>query len=200
MSNRRSVLIRLSVLFLVVFGVALVNGCGKNSPVAPGSEQTDVLEQKEPFGPSNVEQQWGRVFYWRFENAAYGYVDNGGGTMNFSGDGYDAQFQVPDNAVDYWVELWMEGQAYYTESGMVYVFEFGPDGLQFREDATLIIETKALKDYNDNGSIEGAELMYWDPDQQDWQFEEFDDDSDGDGYYEFKIGHFSRYGIGGRIL
>ena len=200
MSNRKSVVIKLSVLALVIFGVALINGCGKNSPLSPASTDDAVIDQKEPFGASNVEQKWGRVFYWKFDGAAFGYVDEGGGTIEFSGDGYDAQFIVPDNAVNYWEQLWMRGDAYYTQGGMVYVFDFGPDGLQFASDATLIIETKAIKDFDDDDRFEGAELMYWDPDVQIWHTEEFDDDADGDGYYEFKISHFSKYGIGGRSL
>ncbi|MBD3232336.1 MAG: hypothetical protein GF315_01285 [candidate division Zixibacteria bacterium] len=195
MSKRKGAIIRSIVYFFVVIGIVMISGCGKLSPVSSDNE-----EQKEPFGAQQVEDKWGRVFYWSFENAAYGWVDEGGGNMEFEGDGYEAEFIVPDNAVSHWEKLWMEGQAYYTESGMVYIFEFGPEGLQFSESATLLIEIEAIEDYDDDDEFVGAELSYYNPDKDEWETVEWDDDSDDDGYYEFEIDHFSRYGIGGRTM
>ncbi len=195
MSKRNGVVIRSIVYFFVVAGILMVNGCGKLSPVS-----NEEVDQKEPFGTQQIEEKWGRVFYWSFENAAVGYVDEGGGNMEFEGDGYEAEFTVPNSAVDNWEKLWMRGQAYYTESGMVYIFEFGPEGLQFNVPATLYIETEAIEDFDNDNNFYGAELNYWNPDKDDWETMEWDDDSDGDGYYEFEIDHFSRYGIGGRTM
>ncbi len=196
MFKRKSVIISSFVFIAVLVGIMLINGCGKVAPVGPDNDQTAL---KEPFGNEQVEQQWGRVFVMKVDHA----VDlitsaDHPVEIDIGAGGYNAELDVPPGATGGVVNITAQASAYLTASGMVYVFNFGPDGLEFNEPVKLTIEVDAIEDYDDSGVFNGAELRYWNPDTQEWEFQEADDDSDGDGKYEFNIDHFSRYGIGGR--
>jgi len=195
MNNRKRIVIRSMILLAVLMGVILINGCGKISPVAP--EQNDAT-LKQPFGAQQIEDKWGKVFSFSSYNAVVGWVDSGGGTMSFDGTGYEAEFDIPDGAVESWVKLYCQGSAYFTESGMIYVFEFKPDGLVFEKPATLRLEIEALQDFKEGDPYIGAELLYWNDSTGNWDYQKADGDTDGDGIVEFQIEHFSRYAVGGQ--
>ncbi len=195
MQNRKRLIFSSLILTALLFGVVMVNGCGKQAPVAPTITQD---AQQAPFGTEQIQSRWGRVYYFSFYDGVYGWVNDGGGSMEFDGSGYEAELIIPEGAVEDWTELTCQGSSYYTENGMVYTFDFGPNGLVFDVPVILRIEADAIEDYDENDQFDGAELVYWNPTTQQWEPQEFEDDSDGDGYYDFQINHFSRYAIGGR--
>ncbi len=194
MLRQNQLIARSAVLFVIVAAALILNGCGEVSPV---SNETEI--QKEPFGAEQVEQQWGRVFVMKVDHA----VDlitspDHPVEIDIGAGGYNAKLDVPNDATDGVVNITAQASAYLTASGMVYVFNFGPDGLEFNESAKLTIEVNAIEDYDDDGVFDGAELRYWNPSKEVWELYETDTDADGDGKYEFNVDHFSRYGIGGR--
>ncbi|MBD3232481.1 MAG: hypothetical protein GF315_02015 [candidate division Zixibacteria bacterium] len=196
MFKSKSVIISSFVFIAVLVGIMLINGCGKVAPVGPDNDQTAL---KEPFGNEQVEQQWGRVFVMKVDHA----VDlvtspDHPVEIDIGAGGYNAKLDVPNDATDGVVNITAQASAYLTASGMVYVFEFGPDGTQFDKSTTLSLDVEAIEDYDENDKFDGAELRYWNSDKQEWELYEVDADDDGNGKFEFNIDHFSRYGIGGR--
>ena len=67
------------------------------------------------------------------------------------------------------------------------VYDFGPDGLVFAEDCTLLLDTRLP---------EGTVLnLYWfNPDTGEWEVEQRGE-ADQKGIVKFQIHHFSKYAI-----
>ncbi|MBD3168579.1 MAG: hypothetical protein GF307_03780 [candidate division Zixibacteria bacterium] len=198
MSKRNKILIQGIVLIAIISAVLLINGCGKQSPLSPTSNNTDM---KQAFGPDNVETQWGRVFSMGSGGLAGISADpNSTDTLDTSVLGYESEFIVPAGAVDAQVQITCTPQNYFTQYGMVYVYDFGPDGLTFNQPAILTLDLDALEDYNPTDTdFNRVELRLYDEASRTWQLIEVDTDL-SDGVVEFEIDHFSRYGIGGRTL
>lgn len=209
MSNRKNAVLRTLVLASALFVAMIIGGCSQqNSPVSPENNSADL---KEPFSHDAVAQQWGRIYGINlFENGVTvvdpgkgdddGDDDDDGVEVEIDAGAYEAELNVPSNAVNSAVSITAASTAYMTASGMVYVLEFGPSGLVFNTPATLSIEFSAIEDFADDGEeLIGAEIRYWNPNTSEWELQEIDYDVD-DGTVDFTIEHFSRYGIGGRTL
>ncbi|MBD3170428.1 MAG: hypothetical protein GF307_13165 [candidate division Zixibacteria bacterium] len=200
MSKRTNLIAKIFIPLAIFAGIMLMQGCGKMSPVAPTT--TEQADLKDPFGDSQVESQWGRV-YSQANHPPKGMTPNGvsaADSMHFNVLGYETRFIVPGGATPNTGSITCSPSNFFTASGMVYIFDFGPDGLTFSASATLEIEMAALEDYNPNDKpFVGAEIYYFNPSTGAWELQEVDTDI-GDGKVEFNIDHFSRYGIGGRTL
>ncbi|MBD3168041.1 MAG: hypothetical protein GF307_01065 [candidate division Zixibacteria bacterium] len=203
MSNRKNAVLRTLVLASALFVAMIIGGCSQqNSPVSPENDSADL---KEPFSHDAVAQQWGRIYGINLFEEKVNLVepeDEGDSAVEVEIDAgaYEAELNVPSNAVDSAVSITAASTAYMTASGMVYVIEFGPSGLVFNTPATLSIEFSAIEDFaDDDEDLTGAEIRYWNPNTCEWELQEVDYDID-DGTVDFTIEHFSRYGIGGRTL
>jgi hypothetical protein len=200
MSNRKTIFLKLAALAVIILGILLINSCGKMSPTSPENSVSDQPDPALQFGNEDIESKWGKIFYISLYDAAFGVVDEGGGAMGFGGFDYYAEFQVPADAVDDWTMIYCQASSYSTQSGLVYVFNFGPDGTVFETPATLRIEMAAIDYFSPDGvKYNGAELNFWNPRTQQWELKGIDKDNDGDGIIEFEVNHFSRYAIGGRL-
>ncbi|MCP4632418.1 MAG: hypothetical protein GY855_05790 [candidate division Zixibacteria bacterium] len=146
MLNRKGPYVKLTIVVAVFVGIALINGCGNQSPVSPESTQTD---DKVPFGTQQIENKWGRVHYFSFFGGVDGYVDQGGGSMEFEGESYTAEFEIAPGTVNEWTEIHCSISSYETENGLVYVFDFGPDGLAFNPPAKLRMDVRPFESYFD---------------------------------------------------
>lgn len=197
MKNRNSLFIRMAALIAVLVGLCIINGCGTQSPVAPAEEENNDIIL---FGSQHIESKWGKIHHYNLYQPAKAMVDSAGLDVDLGDFDENASYNVPDDAVDGAVEISCSPTAYYTASGPVYVFQFGPKGIKFKKATTLSLKMRAFKKFKPrNGEFVGAELYYFDPDIQDWKLQEVDTDI-SDGEVDFEIYHFSRYAIGGRLL
>jgi hypothetical protein len=195
MSNKKRIAFGI-IMSVVLFAAMLIGGCGKNLPVAPGNQENDY-EQR--FNSQSIEETWGAVRYINPVPRKAELIDENGGIVYLDITGYASELEIPAEALNGSVQINCAAFVYNISSGRVYIYDFGPDGLQFGKSAILKLEMAALSDYcsNPKGYL-GAELWWYNPDGGEWVLREFDNDVDGDGIVEFKIDHFSRYGIGGR--
>ena len=112
---------------------------------------------------------------------------------------YKAKFEVPQKSLDNDVDITCTPSWYYTASGIVYVLDFGPEGLIFDPPATLEMKVKGFEDFNPTGKdYIGFELSWYDPENSGWELQKFEVKKDKENI-KFDIHHFSRYAISGRV-
>ena len=195
MFNRKSHALKGFILLAIIIGIVLVNGCGKLSPTGP---ENDQAIQKEAFGTQDIEAQWGKVFNLTFLITSEDIVQVDGDTVDICGLGYKSTFVVPDSALTTATNITCTPSRYVTASGAVYIYDFGPEGLKFNKSCDLGIEIAAMEKYNPNPAapFSSFKLFWWNAKTSSWELQQIDSDL-LDGTADFKIDHFSRYGISG---
>ncbi|MCP4632700.1 MAG: hypothetical protein GY855_07215 [candidate division Zixibacteria bacterium] len=201
MWRKLSLTFKLSILVIVVLAFAVIQGCSNLSPVAPEQDETTY---QDPFGTSTIEAQWGRVINYSGHPTVKVIEDPEEptelkpDTLDVDVLGYKAEYIIPPQSSTTTDDITCTPYNYYTAKGMVYIYNFGPDGKEFDVPTTLKLEIAALEDYNPKAKpFIGAELRLYNPQTRQWELQEIDNSIE-DGFVEFSIDHYSRYGIGGR--
>jgi hypothetical protein len=198
MKKSKSLILKAVIFSVIVVGVLLIASCGKMSPTSVDQSAQDQNGSPDYYGNQAVESKWGRIFYWNVVDKVYGMVDQGGGTMTFDNFDYDCSVTFPEGAVDGWISFTAELTGYNTWSGVIYMFQFGPEGTVFNIPVEIVMDAAALTDGDPDCELEGADLWYWDPVRRRWFLIDYDMNVD-DGLLSFQLEHFSRYAIGGRL-
>ncbi|PJA26142.1 MAG: hypothetical protein CO189_12365 [candidate division Zixibacteria bacterium CG_4_9_14_3_um_filter_46_8] len=195
MFNRKSHALRGFILLAIIIGIVLVNGCGKLSPTGP---QNDQAIQKEAFGIEDIEAQWGKTFKGGFLPNQNQQVGTNEDSILIDCFGYKSIFRLPAGSVRQPTLITIAPSRYLTASGAVYVFNFGPEGLNFNESTTLGLDISALEAYNPNPGVPfpSIKFYWWNTSTSTWDLQESDSDF-SDGNADFHIDHFSRYAISG---
>ncbi|MCP4632419.1 MAG: hypothetical protein GY855_05795 [candidate division Zixibacteria bacterium] len=195
MKNRQKGYTRSAFLVMFIIGIMIITGCGNQSPVSPVSDQAS---HQEPFDPSSIEGQWGRVLGFSMHDMEGGSAGLDGTAIDVSMLGYESKYVIPADAVGDPLDITCVPSNWLTSIGMIYIYDFGPDGTEFDVSTTLSLDMDALEDYNPNSkAFIGAELRLYNPNTGAWELQEIDT-TIIDGKVEFNIDHYSRYGIGGR--
>jgi hypothetical protein len=195
MKNRKALFIKLAIVLAVAVGISIINGCEGQLPVSPADNQNN---ETIFYGYQDLEQQWGKIVLIDGGTEYETVIDATGGSVDLGDYDSIASFTVPANALDSQVTITSTPSTYLASIGAVYVFEFGPDGLQFNTSAELEFEMSALELYNPNeADFIGADLYLYDVAAESWEIIDTDTDI-ADGEVDFDIDHFSRYAIGGR--
>lgn len=198
MKKSKSLILKAVIFSVIVVGVLLIASCGKMSPTSVDQPAQDQNDPPDYYGNQAVESKWGRIFYWTVVDKVYGMVDQGGGTMTFDDFDYDCSVTFPEGAVDGWISFTAELTGYNTWSGVIYMFQFGPEGTVFNVPVEIVMDAAALTDGDPDCELGGADLWYWDPVRRRWLLIDYDMNID-DGLLSFQLEHFSRYAIGGRL-
>ncbi|GEM_PF-1247656 len=203
MLNRKNFVLKASIFAIIVLAVILINGCGKLSPVAPDNGQGAL---SEPIGPppsaakgggnlSGTQQNGGAhsMHYNMFSKIFSSRADSANLGMD-----YAFEFIVPEGALSDTTTITCQPTRFLSADTLVYVLEFGPDGLAFNHSVKIEFDFSALQDLNPDPTnpYTSAKLYYWDESASQWELQDTDTDV-GDGIAELNIHHFSKYAIGG---
>lgn len=184
----------LLVALVISAPVMLFTGCS-NNPTAPVTESTSFWDQ--PYSAPDMAAFGGGVvggLVYEVElDASVVIPADSGGVVEFEANGYDASFSVPPDAIVYDTTITVEAKVENHRSGTMLILDFGPDGLQFKESATLEVDARSF-DWDGSSKV----AMYWlNPLTGRWVLQEVVD-VDSAGNVRFGIDHFSMYGIGGK--
>lgn len=183
--------------FLVAFAasVLLLSGCG-DSPVSPvtGDDSVGALLHVEQNHGALLEQDSNgpspkllgnliRNVFYALESLLIG---DDGGLLSLELGDKTATFLVPAGALDENALIVMKAVQAPTPMGEATVFDFGPDGLEFSNPATLSLETARAE-----GSV--LRLYWWNDSVGRWELQESCVVSNGGVH--FSVHHFSKYGI-----
>ena len=165
---------------IVLAALLTFNGCLNNAPMQPNLPQSADLSRLIGMGGSLESTQS------VLDEAVIDADD--GGVIDIERDAYLHQFEVPAGAIDEDTKITVE--SYKGKVGVkdAIIFDFGPDGLVFKEPANLKFEMAEL-----DARALSAKLHYFDPDLNRWVFQK--SSTVEDGVAEFSIYHFSKYAI-----
>ncbi len=166
---------------LVVLAALLVfNGCSNNAPTEPNLPQITDLDRLELGGgslePAEVELDEELI------------SADDGGIIEIEHCGYSHEFIVEAGAIDDDTRITIKTSKEEIRGEAVIVFEFGPDGLVFKEAAKLKFQMAEL-----NARAVSAHLYFFNPRLNRWTYESSSRISGG--FAEFEIHHFSKYAI-----
>ena len=194
--KRPNLLFNIIASVIVVFGVAIINGCSNPSQV---SHEADYIAT--PFDISEYPGSLGKFDYITTDSTVSDSIDSKGGSIELKLGDYSRdklKLLIPDGALDETKLISCAIESYDTERGRYYAFNFGPDGTVFNSVAKLQLGMEIFEDYNPRDlPYLGAEMFWWNSKDSCWEWEEIDYDV-GDKTVEFSISHFSRYAVGGR--
>ncbi len=186
----------------VVFLVAIVIGCSGDAPFAPVvDDQTSfkalnsALDEfgADPFELLGSADDLARRVWYLQTDADFADVGVDGGTIYLELGAVSSVFDVPpgavceDAAAGCFEHITAKAVFIMTPYGSVVFYNFGPDGLVFAEDCTLLLDTRLPE-----GAV--LHLFWFNPDTGAWEVEQRGE-ADKKGIVEFEINHFSKYAI-----
>ncbi|MCP4634516.1 MAG: hypothetical protein GY855_16430 [candidate division Zixibacteria bacterium] len=181
-----------AILAIIVIGIAIINGCGKQSPMSP---DYNAAEYSDPFASEGLGADWSKVY--SFGSGEADILDSGAdfkvpstGLSKKGGNDAGVSPEKINITCDIGYEM--------SPSGINYIFDFGPDGLSFNPPAALILHKLDFELFNPTG-VEYSEyvLNWYNPDTGEWELEKVVS-AGRSGKIIFPIHHFSRYSVGGR--
>ena len=168
----------------VVLTLFLVIGCSNKNPVQPLDPES--LELGKVFPVLGGGSGPGATIIEEFDSS---YINKSvGGTIEIDRTDYSHEFVVPANALEENTLITIRSINEGVLRREMIVFEFGPDGLEFRESARLAFEMAELSQIAST-----ARLYYYDPVLGVWNLQDTADVVDG--VVTFDIDHFSKYAI-----
>lgn len=166
----------------VVLTLLFVIGCSNNSPVRP-----DIPDPTES-GLSSL--SLGGVLtlnsFEEFDSALVSKTT--GGTIDIDRDIYHHEFFVDSNAIDETTLITVRSVNEMILGKEMILFEFGPDGLEFRKSAILSFDMTEL---SEEAAV--AKLYYYDPIKKKWAYQT--SVNVVNDIANFNIDHFSKYAI-----
>lgn len=162
--------------------VLAVAGCSGDSPLAPDTEQHPGL------GRTVMRSMEESVPEASVTEVSQTIVASEGGVIPIAKDDYEHTFTVVEDGVDEDVTIDIRAEEKLVNGKNSVVFEFGPNGLVFREAAILEFR---MADINEQAEI--ANLYYYDPKAADWILQAEKEVVEGSVIFE--IYHFSKYAI-----
>ena len=167
----------------VVLTLLFVIGCSNNSPVRP-----DVPDPTE-LGLSSSLSSGGELTLYKIEEYDSALVSKTtGGTVDIDRDIYHHEFFVDSNAIDETTLITVRSVNEMILGKEMIVFEFGPDGLEFKTPATLGFEMSEL---SEEAAV--AKLYYYDSLKKKWAYQT--SVNVVNDIANFNIDHFSKYAI-----
>jgi len=191
----------LAALVCAAFMVFAV-GCSTNAPVAPSNGDPTNLKAlnavldafgTDPFASIATADDLAKQVWYIYTVEEYADVRQDGGTIYLELNGVSSQLEVPKNAVceeadsNCFVRIDVEAIYLWTFYGDIVFYDFGPDGLVFNEDCTLLLDSKLPE-----GTV--LTLFWYNPDTRQWEVDQ-QGEADHKGVVEFEINHFSKYAI-----
>lgn len=165
---------------IVLAALLAFNGCSNNAPMQPNLPQSADLNKLIGMGglPESTQSVLDEAVIDADE----------GGVIDIERDIYLHQFEVPAGAIDEDTKITVESYEGKVGTKDAVIFDFGPDGLVFKEPANLKFEMAEL-----DAKALSAKLHYFDPDLSRWVFQK--SSLVKNGVAEFPIYHFSKYAI-----
>lgn len=166
---------------LALFAAILViSACSTNSPLDSNLPQTASADKFISYsGGSQVTSTYDSALIEKDD----------GGVIDIVSGPYEHQFVVQAGALDQDTQIWVKTYKDTVLGKSVLVFEFGPDGLVFKEASNLLVDMGEI-----NSRASSAKLYYFDPSAGRWVY--LSSSPVVDGVAAFDINHFSKYAIG----
>lgn len=156
--------------------VVVLAGCSNDSIVGPVNDQDVLLGRSIPVVPLSAVEVSQQI------PAATG------GVIAISQDNYNHAFVVSKDGLDKDETISAKVQSDYVNGKKAVIFEFGPDGLVFKEASKLQFDIAAV-----NVRASSAYLYYFDPKVGNWVLQSVV--RVNNGVAVFDINHFSKYAI-----
>jgi hypothetical protein len=186
---------------VLVFALA---GCSDNQPLSPAADQPNGLKAvasvesqfgADPLsavpdsgtGQSGLAKGEGFIVCYLASDTDSAEIGDDGGEINLCLDEETSKLVIPKDALEQEVYIKAKAAVFGTPFGLVRMYDFQPEGLQFQVPATLYLSTTLPL----NAVIR---LLYFNPLTGQWEIEQAAS-VDSNGVAVFQLNHFSKYAI-----